>query len=141
MLAGFCTFFCLSKQHGIGVIETFAILSGWRSVSVLLGVQGGGERVGGKEGMDWELAGMVGNMSLKAVFKFLLEKGETFVLLQQVSLISVSIHTRAHTHAHTRTHTHTLTYIHTYTPPHTHTLQNTHTQIHPNAHKQRESER
>jgi oligosaccharide translocation protein RFT1 len=36
-------------------------------------------------GVDWGLLGTVATMSMKAVFKFVLEKGEMFVLLQQFS--------------------------------------------------------
>jgi len=90
MVAGFTAYFCLS--HGaLGPAQTVALLSGWHSVSAFRrgasgaeGSEGSEGRVGGGGG-DWGLLGMVGTMSMKSVFKFALEKGEMFVLLQQFS--------------------------------------------------------
>ena len=89
MVAGFSAYFSLA--HGaLGPGQTVALLSGWHSVSAFrrgaLGTEGeeGNEGWAGG-GVDWGLLGTVATMSMKAVFKFVLEKGEMFVLLQQFS--------------------------------------------------------
>ena len=88
MLVGFSGFFIVSKQ-GLGLRQTVALLSGWRTFQLFSGRAG--EQVGQKDagggggvrgGVDWQLLEVVGSMSAKAVFKFLLEKGETLVLLR-----------------------------------------------------------
>jgi oligosaccharide translocation protein RFT1 len=84
MLAGFSSYFVLSKE-GLGLRETAALLSGWRTVQLFTGRAGAlvGEGEGGKgSGVDWQLLEVVGSMSMKALFKYLLEKGETLVLLR-----------------------------------------------------------
>jgi hypothetical protein len=99
ILLGFAVYFSLAPQ-GLGLKATAAALSGWLTLSTVfrVEVQGEGEgkgRAGAEkrrergsgwegqgQGLDWKLLGMACDMSVKAVFKFLLEKGETLVLLR-----------------------------------------------------------
>ena len=77
MLIAFVAYFVFA-EGGLGMRETCALLSGWQSLSAMRQTVGGSD-----DAFDGELLKMVRDMSVKAFFKFFLEKGETLILLQQ----------------------------------------------------------